>query len=227
MVQDINTHMMKYWFFKETFNMSHGECINDLAKHLKIKTYRKGSLIYDSIACGSHTYFIKKGFVKIGRQVDGEFLLKYMLGEGNIFGESKILSCQEFEAYSAIAMSDTNICLIETDKMRQLMCAYPSFNNSIFQIAGLKYNHIEQRLSSILHKDAETRIKDFIFDFVRENGTETNGWVMVSNIFSHKDIGSLTSTGRQTVNNVITKLRKTSYLFYDRSIIKIPADILA
>jgi len=80
---------------------------------------------------------------------------------------------------------------------------------------------IERRLSDILYKDAESRIRDFIYDFVLENGVEQGDFMVAQNIFSHTDIAKLTSTSRQTVNNIMSKLRKANGIAYDRKEIKI------
>jgi CRP/FNR family transcriptional regulator len=214
---------MKYWFLEDSFNMMKRIGMRDmmnLCELLTMKTFKKGAEIHEQFDDDHLIYFIKKGHIKIGVKENDKFIIKYALGKGHIFGESKITSGEESVPYSAIAMSDAVICFIEISRMEQMMEMYPKLHNSILKIAGLKFKKIERRLDDILFKDAETRIKDFIFDFVKENGEEQKGYIHAKNIFSHREIATLTSTSRQTVNNVVSKLRKSGEIDYSKKSIK-------
>lgn len=211
--------LMKYWFLEESFNMMKRMGMRSMMKLcevLEMKTFMKGEEIHKPFEDDHLIYFIKKGHVKIGRKENDEFDLKYVLGKGNIFGESKITSGEEEVPYSAIAMSDSVICFIEMGRMEELMGQHPGLHNSILKLTGLKFKKIERRLDDILYKDADTRIRDFIVDYVKENGESSDQWIKVNNIFSHSDIAKLTSTSRQTVNNLLTRWRSTGDLKYDR-----------
>ena len=146
----------------------------ELCELLVMKTFKKGSQIHEQFEDDHMIYFVKKGHVKIGLNSDEGFVLKNVLGKGNIFGESKILSGEESQPYTAIAMTDCAICFIEITKMEFLLERYPKLHNSIFKISGMKFRKIERRLDEIICKDAETRIKDFILDFVKENGEQND-----------------------------------------------------
>jgi CRP/FNR family transcriptional regulator len=184
---------------------------------LAMKTYTKGSEIHEEFEQKHLIYFIKKGHVKIIKREPEKEVLKYVLGKGNIFGESKIINDEEPEPYTAIAMSECIICFIEVDCMEELIVDYPKLHNSIHKLAGLKFKRIERRLNDIIYKDAETRIKDFIVDYVKENGIMSKAGLTAKNIFSHKNIAELTSTSRQTVNNTISLLRINGELQFNRS----------
>ena len=185
-----------------------------------MKTYKKGSEVHEQFEKDHLIYFIKKGHVKIGIKQGDQFAIRYSLGKGNIFGESKVTTGEEGLPYSAIAMSDCTICFIETTRMEELMQQYPRLHNSILKIAGLKFRRIERRLEDVLFKDANARIKDFLFDFVQEHGAHEEDDMIAANIFTHSEIAKLT-TSRQTVNNVISQLRKTDGFYYDRKLIKV------
>ncbi|MFY0600717.1 MAG: Crp/Fnr family transcriptional regulator [Cyclobacteriaceae bacterium] len=217
---------MKYWFLQDSFNMMKRMGMRDmmnLCELLAMKTFKKGDEIHEQFEEDHLIYFIKKGHVKIGVKESDQFLIKYNLGKGNIFGEPKLTTGEDGEPYSAIAMSDCVICFIEVSRMEELMEQYPKLHNSVLKIAGLKFQRIERRLDDILYKDAEARITDFLIDFVKENA-ESEDDLKVKNIFSHSEIAKLTSTSRQTVNNVISKLRKSKRLEYGRKEIRMLPD---
>lgn len=226
-VKSIAMRLMKYWFLEESFNMMKRVGMRNmmnLCELLAMKTFKKGQEIHEPFEEDHLIYFIKKGHVKIGKKKGEEFQLEYVLGKGNIFGESILSSGEVEKPYSAIAMSESVICFIEVSRMEELMDTYPKLHNSILKLTGLKFKRIERRLDDILYKDADTRIKNFLIDYVKNNGQTVEGRMEAENIFSHSDIAKLTSTSRQTVNNFISNWRKSGQLVYDRKQISIQGE---
>jgi len=221
-------HIVKYWYLEESFNMMKRIGMAEMMKlcHLLVmKTYQKGAYVHDMGQPDETVYFIKKGQVKIGhRDEEGNETLRYVLGQGHIFGESRIMGDQS-SGYFAKTLAETQVCLIEADMMEQLLAKYPRLNNAITRISWKKVSKMERRLEDLLYKDAKMRILDFLKDHVRENGKkEQEGLLTAKNPFSHTDIAKLTSTSRQTVNNVISSNRAPGVFEYDRYVIRIKAD---
>lgn len=217
-------NIVKYWYLEESFNMMTRIGMGEMMKlcHLLVmKTYLKGAYIHDMGQPEETVYFIKKGQVKIGhRDEEGNETLRYVLGRGHIFGESKIMG-ESGPSYFAKTLSETQICFIEADMMEQLLGKYPRLNNAITKISWKKVSKLERRLEDLLYKDAKTRILDFIKDHVSENGQKgDDGLLEAKNPFSHTDIAKLTSTSRQTVNNVISAHREAGVFEYDRHYIR-------
>ena len=212
-------NIVKYWYLEDSFNMMKRIGMRQMMKLcdlLVMKTYQKGTLIRDISDSEDTIYFIKKGQVKIGhREANGEETLRYVLGRGHIFGESRIMGDDETE-YFAKTLSETQICFVEADMMQELLEQYPRLNNAITKISWRKISKMERRLQDLLYKDAKTRILDFLKDHVMESGSLEDGEYVARNPYSHTDIAKLTSTSRQTVNNVISRQRKLGHLYYDR-----------
>lgn len=213
-------NIVKYWYLEESFNMMKRIGMGEMMKlcHLLVmKTYLKGAYIHDMGQPEETVYFIKKGQVKIGhRDEEGNETLRYVLGRGHIFGESRIMG-ESGPSYFAKTLSETQICFIEADMMEQLLGQFPRLNNAITKISWKKVSKMERRLEDLLYKDAKTRILDFLRDHVAENGQEEDsGLLLAKNPYSHTDIAKLTSTSRQTVNNVISAHRQTGVFEYDR-----------
>ncbi len=220
-------NIVKYWYLEDSFNMMKRIGMRQMMKLcdlLVMKTYQTGTLIRDISDSEDTIYFIKKRQVKIGhREANGEETLRYVLGKGHIFGESRIMGDDETE-YFAKTISETQICFVEADMMLELLERYPRLNNVITKISWRKISKMERRLQDLLYKDAKTRILDFLKDHAQESGTLENDEYVAKNPYSHTDIAKLTSTSRQTVNNVISKQRKQGELYYDRGQIRIKVE---
>ncbi|MFT7032024.1 MAG: CRP/FNR family cyclic AMP-dependent transcriptional regulator [Cyclobacteriaceae bacterium] len=77
-----------------------------------------------------------------------------------------------------------------------------------------------------LVKDAETRIQEFLLEYVQEYGELKDEEVVTKYVFSQKDMAKLTSTSRQTVNSICSALRKLGDITYDRNQISVKRELL-
>ncbi|GAK88975.1 transcriptional regulator [Nonlabens ulvanivorans] len=108
------------------------------------------------------------------------------------------------------------ICYIKSDQMEALMEKHKSLKNGLLKIYGLRIQKLERRLNDLLFKDSSTRIKEFILDYLDEFGEiDKSGKSKAKNLLSHKDIANLTNTSRQTVSNVLSKMRKEGVIDYN------------
>jgi CRP/FNR family transcriptional regulator len=100
--------------------------------------------------------------------------------------------------------------------MEALMEKHKSLKNGVLKVYGFRIKKLERRLHDLLYKDSPTRIKEFIAVYLAEFG-ETNeaGKLVAKNLLSHKEIANLTNTSRQTVSNVLSKMRKDGLIDYD------------
>lgn len=216
----------KYWFL-ENFDFMKKLGKNDLMKlsdSLEMVYLKKGDLIQYSQKPDQLVIFLKKGSVKIvNRSTEA---VKYIIGEGNVFG---VLNLNEnnidpVSEEVAICLEETMICYIPKEEMRSILKEYPSLKNSIIKIQSLRINRLESRLSDLLYKSSNLRIKEFIYSFAKNYGQKNGKIIHVKNTLTHKDIAHLTNTSRQTVNNVISKMRKQGEIEYSRKEITILID---
>ena len=158
-------------------------------------------------------FFLKKGTVKI---VDSESnTVKYIVKKGNIFGELSLYDKQAANEEKAYALEDSIICYIKSNQMEELMEKHKSLKNGILKIYGIRIKKLERRLQDLIYKDSASRIKEFVTEYVRDFGEEEKRQVLwQKNLLSHQDIANLTNTSRQTVNNVLSNLRRERLIDY-------------
>ena len=105
--------------------------------------------------------------------------------------------------------------------MEHFMEKHKSLKNGIIKIYGLRIQKLERKLQDLLYKDSDTRIREFIMDYVRTQGETNNGSINAKNLLTHKDIANLTNTSRQTVSNILSKMRKTGLIDYNSTVISV------
>jgi len=214
----LNT-LTKYWFL-EGFNLFKKlgmPTMMEISKLLEMKTIDKGNIIERGEYDSKCIFFLKKGAVKIINSTNDS--VKYIVQQGNIFGELAIYDKQASLEEVAIALEDSVICYIDSELMEELMEKHKSLKNGILKIYGLRIRKLETRLQNLIHKDSSTRISEFILAYIDEFGEKKVDKVEAKNLLSHKDIANLTNTSRQTVSNVLSNMRKKGLIFYDTNYI--------
>lgn len=210
----------KYWFlegfslFKKLgmFNMM------KICEILEMDNIEKGNPIELTDEHKNSIFFLKTGSVKIVSTIN--HTVKYVVKRGNIFGELALFDKKVATEEVAYALEDCVICYIEPERMEELMQKHKSLKNGVLKIYGLRIKKLERRLHDLLYKDSPTRIKEFIMDYISEFGEENREGVLVAkNLLSHKEIANLTNTSRQTVNNVLSRMRKEGIIDYNSKLI--------
>ena len=206
----------KYWFL-EGFNLFKKLGKLNMMKMfdiLEMTNIDKGHVINLTENPKNNVFFLKKGSVKIVDATNNT--VKYIVKRGNIFGELALYNKQAATEEVAYALEDCIICYIESEQMDALMEKHKSLKNGVLKIYGLRIQKLERRLHDLLHKDSGTRIKEFIIDYINEFGEENeDGKIVAKNLLSHKEIGNLTNTSRQTVSNILSTMRKQNIINYD------------
>ena len=176
---------------------------------------KKGEVLYLNRADEKLVYFVKSGTIKIvTRQTEHT---RSILNKGNIFGELAICEDENNKESEekAVVLEDGTVCVIEMAQMKMMTEKHSSLKNQLLKLYGLKIRRLKRNLEDLLYKDSETRIKEYILNYIQKFGQEKNGVIVAKKMLSHQDIAYLTNTSRQTVSNVMSKLRKDGLIDYN------------
>ncbi len=210
----------KYWFLEgfDLFKKLGMLNMMSICKVLEMENFDKGKPIELKYEQENSIFFLKRGSVKI---IDySSNTVKYIIKRGNIFGDLTLFDKETAIEEVAYALEDCVICYIKSEQMEGLMEKHKSLKNGMLKIYGLRIKKLERRLNDLLFKDSSTRIKEFILDYIEEFGeTDKSGKSTAQNLLTHKDIANLTNTSRQTVSNILSKMRKEKIIDYDAKII--------
>jgi len=214
--------IVKDWFL-EGFNIFSKLGMYNMMKItevLEMDSISKGESVDLPESHNKSVFFLKKGSIKIIDTTNNS--VKYIVKRGNIFGELSLFDEELANEEKAYALEDCVVCYIDADKMEGFMEKHKSLKNGVIKIYGLRIKKLERRLHDLLYKDSRTRITEFIYDYIKEFGdVNETGDIVAKKLLSHKEIANLTNTSRQTVNNVMSALRKDNIIDYNTKTISI------
>jgi len=187
------------------------------AQSHSIVNFNKGDFIYQENDRDKKVYLIKEGKVKIGHNTeDGKEISKAILVKGDMFGEMVLMGEHERIDFAQAETNDTVLCLLTVEQMEDLMKRNQPFNLKVRKLIGSRLKRAESMISSLLFKTSRTRIIDYLLHLADEKGKKVGFETLIQDFHSHKIIGNLTATSRQTVTTVLNELRAKNFIYFNR-----------
>ncbi len=162
-------------------------------------------------------YFLKKGRVKITKYLpDGSEKIIAIINPGEIFGEMAFLDEGKRHDY-AVTVDPARICAINKNDLAAFIEKNPALNLKMTKVIGLKLKKFSERIEDLIFKDADQRVTSFVLRYAEKNGKTVGDQIFVKPFLKHQTIGELTACSRQTVNTILTSLRKQGLIDFDRN----------
>ena len=204
------------------FENATSEEISFLSKVTEYKIKSKYSFLYLPNDASDRILFLIKGTVKIGTHSnDGKEIIKAILHPLAMFGELGIVGEEERQDFAKAMNEEIHYYSLKVSDFEKVMKSNPLVANKILQLIGNRLRKAENRLESLIFKDARTRIIDFIKDSARNRGRKVGFEMLVKHSLTQQDIANITGTSRQTVTSVLNELKKSNLIFFNRKTILI------
>lgn len=187
-----------------------------LQENAVINAYSKHQVLYKPGQAANRVYFLLKGIVKIAVHAEKKDIIKYVVREGNFFGES----CLTGDAHRrdfAYAM-DEFVQVLEMDAtvVLTVMRNNFAFAQSLLHFLGERLRYTENQLENVVLKDSKSRIMEFLHQMGIEQGRRIGFETLVKHNMTHQDIADLTGTSRQMVTAVLNQLKRSNVLYFNR-----------
>ncbi len=199
------------------FEGLHENEMEQLKEMVEFKTKPKFSYIFLPDEDAKYIYFLVKGMIKTGTHSnDGKEIIKSILHPFAMFGELCIIG-EETRCDFAKAMNgEVHYFQLKEEDFKSLMLRNKSVGDKILKIIGQRLRKAENRLESLIFKDARTRIIEFLKDSARKRGRQVGYEMLVKHCLTQQDIANITGTSRQTVTSVLNELRKSNLIYFNR-----------
>jgi CRP-like cAMP-binding protein len=214
----------KLWYLEhfDLFDKMSEPDIRSIEQSAYMRTLKKNEVLRFPQQLHQYVYLLKEGFLKMCvMNEDGREFIKYLVKPGNLFGEIPLLGDYESGDEYAEALEDSFICFLDAEKLKRWMQNNADLRIKIYKQISNRLKKVENRLASMIFKDARTRIQEFIIDFAMEYGKPSGNSFEVKNILTHDDIAKLTATSRQTVSTVLNEMREQKLIDYDNKTMRV------
>jgi len=188
-----------------------------LARMMEPVSKQKYGIIFKPGDSSNRLFFLAKGVVKIStHSADGREVIKSLLHPNAMFGERGLVGEPERLDFAQALREEVHLFSILVSDFQQLMRANFELCNNVMQLFGQQLAQTENRLESLLFKDARTRIIEFIKEAIEGQGRQVGFEMLLKHSLTHQDIANITCTSRQTVTLVLNELKKSDLIHFNR-----------
>ena len=197
-------------------------CLNDaeknyLAEKSEIKVRGRYNYVYLADEKSDSMNILLKGTIKIGtHSADGKEIIKSIIHPQAMFGEMCIMGEEKRIDFAKSMGEGIEYFTVSSFAMLELMKANHQLSQLFMTTIGKRLKRAENRLESLIFKDARSRIIDFLKDSVERRGRQVGFEMMFKHSLTQQDIANLTGTSRQTVTSVLNELKKDNLIYFTR-----------
>jgi CRP/FNR family transcriptional regulator, polysaccharide utilization system transcription regulator len=155
------------------------DALNHLAQNKTRISYLKGETIFKQGAFAPYVLFVVKGLIKVYLQTGYDKQMNISLAKTGDFLAFSSIFGENIHTYSAQALKDSEICMIEKESLKEILLQNPQFALEITSknyrnerhlleiIKNLSYKQMRGKLASgLLYLSQEDFLKEDIFEFL-------------------------------------------------------------
>ncbi len=188
-----------------------------LAGMMEHKVKSRYSFIYLPGDSSDTIFFLAKGTIKIGtHSADGKEVIKSLIHPMAMFGELGLIGESERQEFAQALKEDVHLYLLKVEDFKKVMRNNFELCGEVMMLFGNRLMRAENKLESLIFKDARTRIIEFIKDAVVKRGRRIGYEMLLKHSLTHQDIANITCTSRQTVTLVLNELKKSDLIYFNR-----------
>lgn len=179
--------------------------------------YRAGENICKEKAYASNVLYIAEGLVKVYLESPKDLIINLkILKASEYIGLSSIYGDNIYH-YSAVALVDTTICMINKDSFRKVLIDNGNFASEIIQWYCGQETHLFNRIKSLGHKQMHGRLADVLLTLCDESYDPD---VLFENL-TRKDIADFACISTESTVRLLTELKNEGLVELEGKKIKI------
>ena len=184
--------------------------ITDFVAH---KDFKKGKTIIAEGDKSTTLFVIHSGKVKLSKlTVHGKEQIVHLLKAGDFFGESNLFHENNVMNFSAYALEDTKICLLNKQDFDHTLTNNPDISFKLLKTITNRLSHTENLARTLATKDPEIRIAEMLLEFCVKFGTEKQENILITLPITREEISSYLGLTRETISRKLAKFVDTGIL---------------
>ncbi len=180
------------------------------------RIYRKGRIILVEGEPGEAVFFLKEGRVKISKQSeDGREQILHFIHPGEMFAEVVLFDGGPYPA-TAEAVEDSRVGLIRNRDMERITLENPGIALGMLKIMSGRLRMAQKQINELALMDTARRMASTLLFLAHEQGIPCEGGLAIDMSLTNQDLASMIGTSRETVNRILSDMRKQKAVKVDK-----------
>lgn len=159
-------------------------------------------------------WVVEKGLMKVYTIApDGSALTYAILGEGDSFGETTILTGHWVRA-TVEALEPTEVRYLSADQFEQLLKEYPDFALALLRNLAERIRQSEERVFHISRLKLSQRVAHALLGLARTIGEQTEDGIEIH--LTHQEIADYVGASREAVSRTLGRWARKGWLATNR-----------
>lgn len=178
-----------------------------LARQLRRRTFKRGTMIFHKDQAGDTFYIIDSGRIRIflPRESGGELTVE-MAGREEVFGELALLDGGTRSA-SAETLEDSIVWTISRSDFMQYVAATPQLAVALIELLSKRLRHVTEYAESLAFLDVHARLAQKLLEMADRNGVKKDDTVEINVDLTQGDLATMVGATRERVNRALASFR--------------------
>ncbi len=188
--------------------------LQDLSQKRKLKSYAKKKNIFQEGSLTDSLYFISKGRVKTFKTTeDGKEFITGIFQEGDFFGFMPLLSEKESYSETAVAMEDSELCLIPRDDFFKFLYSNRNVAGKFIKMLSNNLLEREEQLLQISYFSVRQRVAEVLLRLSESSDKQENPAEIT---LTREELAGLIGTVKETVIRTLADFKEEGLIAIDR-----------
>ncbi|MGO4888446.1 Crp/Fnr family transcriptional regulator [Anaerobacillus sp. MEB173] len=194
--------------------------LNDI---VKVKTVRKGEVLFQDYDKASAIFFINKGKVRLSKCTsDGKEITLGIRMSGQMFAEVALFAKSEM-TYPATAtiLEQGSVSYIQNEDLEKFISNRPDLAMEIFRVMADRLRAAQTTLRDVVLYGNLGSLASTLLRLAKEYGEQTSTGVKINLKLTNQDLGNFFGATRESVNRMISNLKGKDILSVNKGYITI------
>lgn len=166
-------------------------------------------------------YYIKSGRVKLTKSTDeGKELILYMYQSGDMIGQADLFSGNRL-GFTAEALEDTEVSVVDHKDLELIICQHCDFAIDFMKWMGTHHRLTQTKVRDLMLYGKPGALCSTLIRLSNTYGEDYNedGSILINKKITHTDLSNMIGATRESVNRMLSDLRKKDTIEYEHGMI--------
>ncbi|HEY2495316.1 MAG TPA: Crp/Fnr family transcriptional regulator [Paenibacillus sp.] len=194
---------------------------NHLLVTMKDRILPEGSHLFWEGDLSDKLFYIKRGRIKLTKSTDeGKELILYMYQTGDMVGQADPFFSSK-HSFNAEVIEESEIGVIEQKDLEILICQHCEFAIDFMKWMGIHHRLTQTKFRDLMLYGKPGALSSTLIRLGNTYGEERDGNTLINKKITHTDLSNMIGATRESVNRMLSDLRKKDAVEYENGMIVI------